>query len=99
MKGYHGEQEVKGGFYLKHSTWEVEPVARGGGILPGDEEVRYTRLPLPTVMVAGPLAGLVFLIFLPFVGIIGITGFLAYKAVNWALAVAPKVAENIGKPK
>ena len=67
MTGYHGGQTVKGGFYLKRSTWELESVARGGGNLPGNEETRYSRVPLPAVMAAGPLMGLAYVISLPIV--------------------------------
>ena len=67
MTGYHGGQIVKGGFYLKRATWELESVAKGGGNLPGKEETRYSRVPLPAVMAAGPLMGLAYVISLPIV--------------------------------
>ncbi len=67
MTDYQGGQIVKGGCYLKRATWELEPVAREGGNLPGNEETRYSRVPLPAVMVAGPLMGLVYVISLPIV--------------------------------
>ncbi len=65
MAGYHGGQVVKGGFYLKHSTWEFESVPRGRGNLPGNKETSYSRLPLPAVMVVGPLMGLVYVFSIP----------------------------------
>ena len=65
MAGYHGGQTVKGGFYLKRSTWEFESVARGGGVLPGNKKTSYGRLPLPAMMVAGPLMGLAYAISIP----------------------------------
>ncbi len=67
MTGYHGGQIVKEGFYLKRSTWEFEFVTRGGNILPGEKETPYIRVPLPVVMVAGPLTGLAYVISLPIV--------------------------------
>ncbi len=67
MTGYHGGQTVREGFYLKRSIWEFESVGRGGNILPGNKETLYIRVPLPTVMVAGPLNGLVYVISLPIV--------------------------------
>ncbi len=67
MTGYHGGQIVKEGFYLKHSTWEFEFVAGEGSILPGNEETRYRRVPLPAVVVGGPLMGLAYVISLPIV--------------------------------
>ncbi len=77
MTGYHGGQIVKGGFYLKRATWELESVARGGGNLPGNEETRYSRVPLPAVMAAGPLMGLVYVISLPIVFCLAFGYFLA----------------------
>ena len=65
MAGYHGGQVVKGGFYLKHSTWEFESVPRGCGNLPGNKETSYSRLPLPAVVVVGPLIGLVYVFSIP----------------------------------
>ena len=65
MAGYYGGQKVKGGYYLKHSTWKFEPVASGGGILTGNRETKYSKIPLPAVMVAGPLMGLAYAISLP----------------------------------
>ncbi len=79
MTGYHGEQTVKGGFYLNHSALEFEAIAREGGILTGDKGVRYSRLPLPVMMVVGPLVGLIFVILLPLVGIIGIVGLFIFR--------------------
>ncbi|MEE9399142.1 MAG: hypothetical protein V3V23_02640 [Dehalococcoidales bacterium] len=65
MVGYHGGQTVKAGLYLKRSTWELESIARGGGVLSGNKETYFRRLPLPAVMVVGPLMGLAYVISLP----------------------------------
>ncbi len=67
MTVYHGGQIVKGGLYLKRATWELESVANRGGNLPGNEETRYSRVPLPAVMAAGPLMGLAYVISSPIV--------------------------------
>ena len=67
MAGYYGGQKVKEGYYLKHSTWKFESVASGGGILTGDKETKYSKIPLPIVMVAGPLMGLSYAISLPII--------------------------------
>ena len=79
MAGYHGGQTVKGGFYLKRATWELESVAKGGGNLPGNGETRYSRVPLPVVMSAGPLMGLAYVISLPIV----ICFVFSYFFVRW----------------
>ena len=77
MIGYHGGQAVREGFYLKRSIWEYDSVAKGGGILPGNKETRYSRVPLPAVMVAGPLVGLAYVISLPMVFCFAFGYFLA----------------------
>ena len=87
MAGYHGGQAVKRGFYLKRSTWEFESVVGRGGILPGNKETSYSRLPLPAVMVAGPLMGLAYAISLPIVYCLAFGYFLARRAGG-----KPKVA-------
>lgn len=87
MAGYHGGQAVKRGLYLKRSTWEFESVAGRGGILPGNKETSYSRLPLPAVMVAGPLMGLAYVISLPIVGCLAFSYFLARR-----VGLKPKVA-------
>ncbi len=79
MTGYHGGQIVKEGFYLKRATWEFEFVAREGSTLPGNEETRYRRMPLPTVVVGGPLMGLAYVISLPIVFCFAFGYFLAQR--------------------
>jgi hypothetical protein len=65
MVGYHGGQTVKAGLYLKRSTWELESITSRGGVLSGKKGTYYSKLPLPAVMVAGPLMGLAYIIILP----------------------------------
>ena len=67
MAGYYGGQAVREGFYMKRSSFEFEFVTRGGTVLPGDRQTHYLKVPLPVVMVAGPLNGLVYVISLPIV--------------------------------
>jgi hypothetical protein len=65
MASYAGGQSVKGGYYLSLSSWKLEHVTQGGGDLPGSKEERYSRVPYPAVMVAGPLSGLAYITLLP----------------------------------
>ncbi len=74
MTGYHGEQIVKEGFYLKQTTGEFVQLYGDNLILPGSMEVKYLKVPAAVVVVAGPFTGLAFIIFLPLIGIIGISG-------------------------
>lgn len=90
MTRYYGGQPTKAGFYLNRSTLELEPVAGGGGTLPGDKSVRYVKLPVSAVMMVGPLMGLVYVIFLPLVGILGIIALIAFRAGQSAQSLGHK---------
>jgi len=87
MVGYHGGQTVKAGLYLRCSTWELESIAKGGGVLSGNKETYYSSLPLPAVMVVGPLAGLAYVISLPMVFCFAFGYFLA-RRVGQTLKIA-----------
>ncbi len=87
MTDYHGGQIVKGGFYLKRSTWELGSVPRGGGNLAGNEETRYSRVPLPAVMAVGPLMGLAYVISLPIVFCLAF-GYFLTRRVGQKLKIA-----------
>ena len=84
MARYHGGHNVKGGFYLNHTTWEFESVPREGGILSGNKDTGYSRLPTPTVIVAGPLTGLAYIISLPILFCLSFCYLLA-RWVGWRL--------------
>ena len=87
MASCYGGQTVKSGLYVNLSTWELESVARGGGNLPGNEETRYRRVPLPSVMVAGPLMGLAYVISLPIVFCLAF-GYFLTRRVGQKLKIA-----------
>ncbi len=65
MAGSRGGQSVSVGYYLKLATFELTSVVGERGILPGSKQTRYIRVPLPLLMVAGPLNGLAYVISLP----------------------------------
>lgn len=65
MSGYYGGKVVREGVYLNRSTWKLESIAEEGGILPGNKQMRYSRLPAPVLMVFVPLMGLFYAIFVP----------------------------------
>jgi len=100
MARYRGSDWVKVGFYWNPSRWEIIPIPKGGGLLPGADDLRYVRLPLPLVMLLGPLMGGVYVVFLPFIGFGMVLGFAwkkllpaARRALGSLLAkpeVAPK---------
>ncbi len=65
MTGYYGEHNVNDGYYLNLTTLELELVVGGSGILPGSKQTRYIRVPLPVLMVTGPLKGLAYIVSIP----------------------------------
>ncbi len=65
MKTYVGGQRVTRGYYMNRSNLEFTCVDAGGGVLSGDQNKRYVRLPLLGVMVAGPLIGFLYVIAMP----------------------------------
>lgn len=67
MKRYQGGNEVKGGFYFNTTQKDLVTVEDDFGMLPGDGTDTYFRVPLPVMLTAGPLIGLVYVIFLPFI--------------------------------
>jgi hypothetical protein len=79
---HHGGEEVRGGIYWSARGWEFVSVPREGARLEGSREDSYTRVPLPVVLVAGPVMGLAFAIFLPLSGILGAMSILSARFAN-----------------
>lgn len=95
MKRYHGGEAVPKGVYLNLNTWEFTQLYEDKPMLPGAKETSYFKTPAPAMVVAGPLAGLVFIIFLPLIGIVGALSFLAYKMGRLAVTLGPKVVQPL----
>ncbi|MBI4515583.1 MAG: hypothetical protein HY699_07185 [Deltaproteobacteria bacterium] len=75
MTRYHGNEVVKAGFYWSPARWEIVPIAKGGGMLPGTADNRYIRLPLLLLMAVGPFMGALYVMFLPLLGFAMLFGF------------------------
>lgn len=82
MARYRGNEQVKIGFYWNSSRWEIVTIPKGGGVLPGGDKVRYIRIPLPLVVLLGPLVGAVYVIFLPFIGFAMFFGFAGMRLLS-----------------
>ena len=80
MKTYTGGQEAGPGLYLCLRSGEFVQVSQESAVVPGDSDRRFARVPLPLVLVVGPLMGLAFVVFLPIAGIVGLVGYAAYRA-------------------
>ena len=65
MKKQHSGDIVSRGTYLNTSTWELVGIEENGEQLPGPLDSSYVKVPVLTVLLAGPIVGLMFVIFLP----------------------------------
>jgi hypothetical protein len=78
MTTYHGNSNVKGGYYFSINSLNVEVIGEEGGTLAGPATTRYVSVPFPMLFVVVPVAGLAFLLFLPLIGF----GFIAVALVR-----------------
>ena len=95
MARYHGNETVKPGFYWNPAKWEITTIEKKGALLPGGEEVKYRRVPLPLVLLLGPIMGAAYVIFLPLIGFGLFFGFLGKKALGYMNRAAAKVTEPV----
>ena len=86
---HYGGEKVRGGIYWSARGWEFVAVPREGGALDGGSVDGYTKVPIPVVLVAGPIMGLALAIFLPISGILGVMSILSTRFAN---SFAPGVA-------
>lgn len=89
MRRKYGPGDIApAGYYLRSDTWEIVSVPRGE-VLPKHKEAAYYRVPLPLVLVAGPIAGLIWFFVFPFL-IPLMVGYVGLKKMLAAIAWAPK---------
>jgi hypothetical protein len=69
MKTLNGGQTVKGGYFLNLRDWKLEVVEGKTGMLPGNDEVQYRRVPMLAMVALAPMMGLAFVVLLPFIGL------------------------------
>jgi hypothetical protein len=67
-KENRGGNKVGGGFYLNRKTWDLVTVNGKKGLLPGEVDDRYLKVPTLAMLVAAPVLGATLVVFLPFVG-------------------------------
>ena len=63
-----GGNKVNGGFYLNRKTWDLVTVNGKKGLLPGEADERYLKVPTLAMLAAAPVLGATLVVFLPFVG-------------------------------
>jgi hypothetical protein len=97
MTRYRGNDQVKMGFYWNPSQWDIVTIPKGGGVLPGGDDVGYMRFPLLLVILLGPLVGAAYVIFLPFIGFAMLFGFAGKKLLAAARrALGGRFADDEG---
>ena len=92
MATYTGNQTVKGGYFLNLRDWKLEVVEGDTGVLPGDQDIRYRRVPMLGMLVVAPLMGLLFVVLLPFIGLAVIGERLVKMAAAYRVKPAPTPA-------
>ena len=65
-----GGTAVRSGYYWNLGKWEVTPVERDGGHLPGGRGDRFLRIPMVLVLALLPMLGGLFVVFLPVIGFV-----------------------------
>ena len=97
MTRYRGGAKVRSGFYWHPGKWEIIPLGKNGGVLPGTQEIRYMKIPVVLLMVLGPALGGVYMMVRPFIGFALLFGVVGTKVIALGkAAVAARVAEGRG---
>jgi hypothetical protein len=82
MFRHKGGDVVKGGFYWNQAQWHLENVEGRSGMLPGDADTRYAKVPTLLMFVLAPLMGALFVVFLPFIGFALLIGMVIAKTLG-----------------
>lgn len=86
-----GGSRAAAGFYWNPRGWEIVTVPKEGAVLPGNDEVRYIRLPAALMLLMAPAMGGLFVLFLPFIGF----AMLARHAGRAGVEVGREAAERL----
>ncbi len=89
----NGGNKVPAGFYFNKRNWEIVTVSgKKGGLLPGDPETGYLRIPALAMLAAAPVLGAAFVVFLPVIGFALLAGAAFKKAAKPVVTPAQKEA-------
>jgi len=86
-----GGTAVRSGYYWNLGKWEVIPVEKDGGQLPGGRGDKFLRIPVIAVLMLLPLLGGLFVVFLPVIGFV----LTFYAAVRPIVALFRRSAEDL----
>jgi hypothetical protein len=70
---------AKGGCYWSMKDGEFVSIPKEGGMLEGGSERKYVKVPVPLVLILGPVMGVAFAMFLPISGVLVLVPFIAGK--------------------
>lgn len=101
MLRHPGGTRVKCGYYWNPRKWDLVMVPKEGGLLPGDPERRYVRVPILLVLLAAPVMGGLYVVFLPLIGfvlILRLTGRKTAEALQAALAAVLATLSPVWRP-
>jgi hypothetical protein len=77
----NGGQTVQAGTYWNLSNGSRVQMEQDG-VLPGSGTTRYVKAPVPVMLMAAPVIGLVFAVFLPLIGIVMTLSLIGKKVVE-----------------
>ena len=83
----NGGHTVQAGTYWNLSNGSRVQMEQEG-VLPGSGTTRYIKAPVPVMLMAAPVIGLVFAVFLPFIGIAMTLNLIGKKLVEGVVSAA-----------
>jgi hypothetical protein len=99
MWRYYGGTTVPKGCYFHLTRWEILYVTETRGILPGDRQVRYVKVPEIVVLILSPFMGLVYLLTLPAATILVGLYFMGLRLKNLVFGHAKAPEETVVRHK
>jgi len=96
MKELNGGTKVPGGFYFHKGNWEITVVQGEKGVLPGNDETTWVRIPTLAMLAGAPVMGGLFVVFLPFLGFAMLFNHLGKKAATGLRRAADEVGAAVG---
>lgn len=95
MTTYNGGAAVTFGYYFNRGTCELAAIPKEGGVLPGDSDSRFSRVPVVVLLVAAPILGAMYAIFLPLIGFMLVLQHLGRFAARTAGRASATVLEAV----
>ena len=98
MSRYYGGVTAPKGCYFHLSSWEIAYVTEIQGVLPGDRQARYIKVPEIAIIILSPFLGLIYILLLPVVTIVAGIILLGLRLKNLIFR-GVKDPEAVARPK